>query len=60
MSNNPDEIYRKFSHVNKFLQKDEDFRHNVKQENSHEWLSNSTDKDIFKKAKSEIKQKGHI
>lgn len=31
MSNNPDEIYRKFSHVNKFLQKDEDFRHNVKQ-----------------------------
>ena len=60
MSNNPHEVYRQFSHVNKFLSKTDDYRNEQIAKDNNEWLSSASDKNIFKKAKSDIKAKGHI
>jgi hypothetical protein len=49
-----------FSHVNKFLSKTDDYRNEHKTNDQNEWLSSASDKNIFKKAKSDIKAKGHI
>lgn len=60
MSNNPHDVYRQFSHVNKFLSKTDDYRNEHKTNDQNDWLSSASDKNIFKKAKSDIKAKGHI
>lgn len=60
MSNNPHDVYRQFSHINKFLSKTVDYRNEHKVDDQNERLSSASDKNIFKKAKSDIKAKGHI
>lgn len=60
MSHNQHDVYRQFSHINKFLNKSDDYRNEEKTDGQNEWLSSASDKNIFKKAKSDIKAKGHI
>ena len=60
MTNNPHDVYRQFSHVNKFLSKTDDYRNEDKINDKNELLSSASDENIFKKAKSDIKAKGHI
>lgn len=55
-------VQNPFAHLNKFLSANEDYRsQDDNQENTeNHWLSNEQNKNIFKKAKSDIKDKGYI
>ncbi|OEL02655.1 hypothetical protein [Staphylococcus casei] len=60
MTKNPNEAYDHFAHLNKFLKKEDDYRAQHTYDEGNELLSKSADKNIYKKSKSSIKQKGHI
>ncbi|MEL0538293.1 hypothetical protein [Staphylococcus debuckii] len=51
-----------FVHLNKFLSANEDYRtqEDNQEQLENQWLSNEHSKNIFKKAKSDIKDKGYI
>lgn len=51
-----------FAHLNKFLSANEDYRtqEDNQEQLENQWLSNEHSKNIFKKAKSDIKDKGYI
>lgn len=60
MTQDPNVAYNHFAHLNKFLKKSEDYRHQSTSEDENKGLLNTTESDIYKKSKSNIKQKGHI
>lgn len=53
---------RPFAHLNKFLNANEDYResHDSHDTDENQWLSNEQEKNIFKKCKTDIKEKGYI
>ncbi|WP_436853651.1 hypothetical protein [Staphylococcus caeli] len=60
MTKDPKDAYNHFSHLNKFLKKDEDYRQQSTTETDNELLSSTTEKNIYKKSKSNMKQKSRI
>lgn len=52
--------YNHFAHLNKFLKKSEDYRVQSTLEDENKWGFNATESNIYKKSKSNLKQKGHI
>ena len=55
-----DENYRKFAHVNQFLKQNADYRHKNDNAVMDDATSNAAEQNIYKKAKSTIKNKGYI
>ncbi|MCG7338696.1 hypothetical protein MHZ36_05280 [Staphylococcus sp. ACRSN] len=60
MTKNPNAAYNQFAHLNKFLKKDEDYRDQQNNYEENDLLSKSTDKNIYKKCKTSIKEKGML
>lgn len=63
MSNTHTQAAQKpFAHLNKFLSANEDYREPVNNQvqDENQWLSNEHEKNIFKKCKTDIKEKGLI
>ncbi|RIP33583.1 hypothetical protein BUZ14_10760 [Staphylococcus gallinarum] len=60
MTKDPNDAYNHFAHLNKFLKKDEDYRNKQYNDEDNELLSKSAEKNIYKKCKSSIKEKGRL
>lgn len=60
MTKDPKEAYNHFAHLNKFLNKNEDYRDQNTLDIDYEMLKQKSEENIYKKSKSTIKQKGHI
>ncbi|MBF0813305.1 hypothetical protein GIJ44_22280 [Staphylococcus sp. KY49P] len=60
MTNDPQEAYNHFAHLNKFLKKEQDYRHQDNARYDKVSSMQTVEDNIYKKSKSTIKQKGHI
>ena len=60
MTKDSNVAYNHFAHLNKFLKKSEDYRAQSTSEDENKWVFNATEANIYKKSKSNLKQKGHI
>ncbi|PHK50678.1 hypothetical protein [Staphylococcus edaphicus] len=60
MAKDPKDAYKHFAHLNKFLNKDENYRNQNTSDIDNDMLKHKSDENIYKKSKSAIKQKGHI
>lgn len=60
MANDPKQAYNHFAHLNKFLKKEQDYRHQDNAVYDKIGSMQTAEENIYKKSKSTIKQKGHI